>query len=301
MDNHAVLAESCNANFDLTSSSGSRHDVDGWAIPDKTWVGKSFSRSASDYDSVASLQRHVGEGLLKCLPGDGFAPRTILDLGAGTGYCTAQLAQRFPDSSLIALDIAMGMLKALGQRHDFHKQPQRVCADIERLPLKANTVDLVFSNLALQWCPNLSAVLAEFKRVLRPGGLILFSTFGEATLSELRNAWAKADDRHTHVNAFVSTVMLESALHKANFSDISVQNEQIVYHYASVDAILRELKLLGAHNVTMNRPRQLTGKGTFRKMMEAYSASMESGQVQASFEIIFAMAYQASVKDHEKH
>ena len=287
-----MLVESSNAHFDQISPSDLRQHENDWAMPDKRWVGKSFSRSASDYDRVASLQRHVGEGLLKCLPEDGFVPQTILDLGSGTGYCTAQLAKRFPDSSLIALDIAMGMLKVLGQRHDFHVQPQRVCADIERLPLKTNSVDLVFSNLALQWCSDLPAVLAEFKRVLRPGGLILFSTFGESTLYELRDAWAKAESRYTHVNGFKSKFALESALAGSHFAGVSVQSERFVLEYPSVDAILRELKQLGAHNVTNNRPRHLTGKGVFGRMLEAYSSSMVPGHIKASFEIVMGMASQ---------
>ncbi len=259
------------------------------SMPDKRWVGRSFSRAASGYDRVAALQRQVGEGLLERLPEGLFLPKTILDLGAGTGYCTAHLGKRFPNAGLIAVDIAEGMLGTFKQRRGLQEKAMRICGDGETLPLRDGSVDLVFSNLALQWCPDLSAVMGEFMRVLRPGGLLLFSTFGEATLWELRDAWAKAD-KHTHVNAFVSKLAIEAALTKANFDDISVLNEHCVIAYSSVSALLCELKNLGAHNVTMNRPRHLTGKGVFRKMMEAYASAMSPGRIEASFEIIHGQA-----------
>ena len=271
------------------------------ALPDKLWVGRSFSRAAAGYDRVAALQRQVGEGLLARLAEATFEPLSILDLGAGTGYCTERLAKRFPDAGLLALDIALGMLKAFDQRAGLQQKALRVCGDTETLPLRDGSADLVFSNLVLQWCPDLSAVLREFKRVLRPGGMILFSTFGEATLCELREAWAEADNKHTHVNAFMSQVAIEEALTKAHFTDFSVESERSVVTYSSVDAILRELKYLGAHNVTLNRPRHLTGKGVFRKMMEAYAASMMPGTVEASFEIVYGQVRLAGPRDAGGH
>ncbi|PZN82149.1 MAG: malonyl-[acyl-carrier protein] O-methyltransferase BioC [Candidatus Methylumidiphilus alinenensis] len=259
------------------------------AMIDKRWVGRSFSRAASGYDRVAALQRQVGEGLLDRLPAGEFMPKSILDLGAGTGYCTALLGKRFPNSSLIAVDIAEGMLSIFKQRSGLQEKALRICGDGETLPLRDGSVDMVYSNLALQWCPDLSVVMGEFFRVLRPGGVLLFSTFGEASLCELRNAWAKADN-HSHVNTFASKSAIETALTKAKFGDVSVLNEQCVIAYSSVNELLCELKKLGAHNITMNRPRHLTGKGVFRKMMEAYASAMPTGRINATFEIIHGLA-----------
>jgi malonyl-CoA O-methyltransferase len=150
-------------------------------------------------------------------------------------------------------------------------------------------VDLVFSNLALQWCADLPAVLAGFRRVLRPGGRVLFSTFGEATLCELRAAWACADG-YSHVNAFVSRASVEAALAVADFGDCRVGGEGKVVSYPGVAALLRELKALGAHNVTRNRPRHLTGKGVFRKMLAAYAGAAADARIDASFEIVYVQA-----------
>lgn len=255
------------------------------ALPEKRWVGRSFSRAAPGYDKVAALQRQVGEQLLARLQGLPSAPKTILDVGAGTGYCTARLAEIFPGADLIALDIAEGMLRTLAGRPVL-AEARRICGDAECLPLQGQSMDLVFSNVALQWCADLPAALAEFRRVLRPGGRMLFSSFGAATLCELRDAWAQAD-AYSHVNAFASRESVEAALAGSGCGGFEVHGEQRVLSYPSVDALLRELKRLGAHNVTANRARHLTGKGVFRKMLEAYAASMADGRVKASFEIIY--------------
>ena len=256
------------------------------SVPDKRWVGRSFSRAATAYDSVATLQRQVGEALLGRLPAVPFSPQAILDLGAGTGYCTARLAQRFPVADLFALDIAEGMLQACQQRPGVQGNARCICGDGEALPVRSGSMDLVCSNLALQWCPDWAGVIAECARVLRPGGCLAFSTFGEATLCELRSAWARVDDR-SHVNDFVQAAALADALRKANFGEISVHSIRLVVAYPSVEALLRELKSLGAHNITTNRPRQLTGKRAFGKMIDAYAAAMPPGRIEASFEIIY--------------
>jgi malonyl-CoA O-methyltransferase len=254
--------------------------------PDKRWVGYSFSKAAPDYDAVAALQRLVGERLLAKLHQMHCLPKVIVDVGAGTGYCTARLAERFPDVDLQALDIAEGMLRTLRERPGLREKAFSICGDGESLPLRAQSVDLVFSNLALQWCADLPAVLAEWRRVLRPGGWILFSTFGAATLCELRAAWAKVD-AYSHVNVFATQVEVAAALAGEGFSDSRVDVERNLLAYPSVDALLRELKSLGAHNVTRNRPRHLTGKGAFRHMQAAYLDSATEGCIESSFEIVY--------------
>ena len=259
------------------------------SLPDKIWVGRSFSRAAQTYDRVAALQRQVGEELIARLANNMPAPGAMLDLGAGTGHGTALLAERFPAADLFAVDIALGMLQAFKQKPGLVDKALRICGDGEALPLRSRSIDLVFSNLAMQWLPDLPTMLTEFSRVSRPGGLLLFSTFGESTLCELRAAWAKADS-HTHVNAFASTQTIAEALRNAGFADIAMETEYHNIAYPSVDAILRELKNLGAHNVNHNRPRHLTGKGVFRNMVEAYSTAMNGKGIKASFEIIYGQA-----------
>ncbi|MFM8331879.1 MAG: malonyl-ACP O-methyltransferase BioC [Candidatus Methylumidiphilus sp.] len=260
-----------------------------WA-PEKPWVGRSFSRAAGSYDGVAVLQRQVGEQLLARLGDISPAPRAVLDVGAGTGYCTARLAALFPDADVVALDIAEGMLQTLQGRLGLPGRVLCLCGDGEALPLRAGSVDRVFSNLALQWCCDLPAVLAEFRRVLRPGGVALFSIFGAGTLAELRTAWAMADG-YAHVNAFLSEDTVAAALAAAGCSAYALSGERRVLRYADVRALLRELKALGAHNVMRGRPRHLTGKTAFGRMLAAYPVCAADGGIAASFAVIYGVAH----------
>ncbi|PHX39111.1 malonyl-[acyl-carrier protein] O-methyltransferase BioC, partial [Pseudomonas sp. NZIPFR-PS2] len=165
------------------------------ALPDKRQVAASFSRAAASYDSVAELQRAVGSQLLMRLPAD-ITPQRWLDMGCGTGYFSRMLGKRLPASQGIALDIAEGMLnhaRPLGGAEQF------IAGDAERLPLKADSVELIFSSLAVQWCANFEAVLSEAYRVLQPGGVLAFTSLCVGTLEELRESWRAADGL-VHVN-----------------------------------------------------------------------------------------------------
>ena len=257
------------------------------SMPDKRLVGRSFSQAAPRYDGVAELQRRVGEQMLAGVPRFAPSPRTIVDVGAGTGYFAAGLLKAFPDSRLIALDLAEGMLRQVRARAA--ERCWLVCGDAESLPLADESADLVFSNLALQWCLDLPEVFAEFRRILRPGGVALFSSFGAQTLCELRMAWRRVD-AYSHVNAFYPAQTVEETLHAAGFAECSVESSVSRFYYPGVDALMRELKALGAHNVTFNRPRHLLGKGTLRKLIAAYQELMPDGQIMASFEVIQAYA-----------
>jgi malonyl-CoA O-methyltransferase len=253
--------------------------------PDKRWVGRSFSLAAERYDGLAGLQRAVAERLLSRWQDGGEPPELILDVGAGTGYPTRRLMELFPAAEIIALDLAEGMLRVARARCGRSGKTRLVCGDAERLPLAADSVGLIFSNLAIQWCSSSKETFREFKRVLKPGGQVLFSTFGGETLAELRRAWAVADG-YSHVMSFGDLQQVKNDLHEAGFSSFDLEVECSSLEYAGVYDLMRELKGLGAHNVTLDRPRHLVGKGALNKMVSAYEPRTERGGIRASFEII---------------
>jgi len=117
---------------------------------------ESFSRAAASYDSVAELQRAVGGELLQRLPP--LLPTRWLDLGSGTGHFTRRLAERYPQAEGVALDLAEGMLRHARQQGG---AGHFIAGDAERLPLPDGSLDLMFSSLAVQWCGDFAAVLAE--------------------------------------------------------------------------------------------------------------------------------------------
>lgn len=256
------------------------------SLPDKSQVRRSFGRAAAQYDHYADLQRRAGLALLDQLDVAPDSVHLALDVGSGTGFFLPHLAARFPQASLVAVDLAEEMLR-VGRARLF--QGGFVCGDAEALPVATGCADVAYSNLAMQWCGSLRRPLAELARVLRPGGVAALGLFGTDTLTELRQAWA-AVDGHRRVNEFVTAADLKRALAQAGFASIDIRSWHEVVDYASVRDLMRELKGLGAHNVSGARPRHMTGKDAMGSMERAYRELMGGGPIRATYELIGAMA-----------
>jgi malonyl-CoA O-methyltransferase len=253
-------------------------------------VRRSFGRSARAYDVAAVLQKRVRDELLERLDVVRLEPAVVLDLGAGTGHASLALKRRYRSSQVIALDLAEGMLREAGRRQTLLRRFRRVCGQAAALPLRDASVDLVFSNLMLQWCQDPDAVFGEIRRVLKPGGLCTFTTFGPDTLVELRRAWAAADER-THVNRFIDMHDLGDALVRSGLAEPVMDVERFTLTYAEVRDLMRDLKDIGAHNANAGRPRGLTGKGALARMTASYEAFRRDGRLPATYEVVYGQAW----------
>ena len=260
---------------------------------DRARVRASFERASASYDSAAALQVRVSSELLERLTLFKLDPRVVLDLGAGTGRVTRELARRYRRARVVALDISPGMLRQARRHQGLWRRFARVCGDALRLPIRDGSVALVFSNLMLQWCEPLEAALAEVRRVLQPGGFFAFSTFGTDTLRELREAWARADG-YNHVNHFLDVHEVGDALVRAGLSEPVLDVDRMVTRHADVLSLMRELKAIGAHNVTAGRARALTGRARFARMQAAYEAQRQEALLPATWEVVFGASWGAS-------
>ncbi|MHB1187301.1 malonyl-ACP O-methyltransferase BioC [Thiobacillus sp.] len=268
-------------------------------------VRRAFDHAAASYDAHAVLQREVCDRLLERLDFMTLQPGRVLDAGTGTGYGLAHLRSRYVESELCAIDIAPAMLAAVRARlpqptwaqralQRLTPKPSRpahlMCADMERLPFAPNSMNLVWSSLALQWAHDLEATLKGFHRVLAPGGLLMFATFGPDTLKELRAAFSSVDDA-PHVNRFIDLHDIGDMLINAGFSSPVMEMELLTLTYADLKSLMRDLKGIGAHNAATTRRRGLLGKSAWARLEQAYGAHRFEGRLPATFEVIYGHAW----------
>ena len=274
-----------------------QHDI--YSI-DKSRVRDSFDRAAETYDAAAVLQKFVRTEMLSRLDLVAMQPTRILDAGCGTGHASAALMKKYPKAELVSLDLALRMLKKTEsvnaslanriKRVFGQAQQNLLCADIEQLPLADASVDMIFSNLAIQWCNDLDAAFAGMHRVLRTDGLLTFSTLGPDTLKELRAA-SKTDAARVSVSRFFDMHDIGDALVRAGFSAPVLDVERVVLTYDDAVDVMRDLKAIGAHNAADGRGRGLQGRDFLKKITANYEQFRREDKLPATFEVVYGHAW----------
>lgn len=269
---------------------------------DKRAVRRAFSKAATQYDAAAVMQREVCARMLQRLDYIKQNTKTILDVGSGTGWGSRQLGERYPAAQIVALDIALGMLRASRGTSSWWNKlfagnaRGYVCADMEALPIKANSIDMVWSNLAVQWCNDLPATLMELQRVMKVDGLLMFSTFGPDTLKEIRSAFQGVDG-YTHSNRFADMHDIGDMLVAGGYADPVMDMEYITLTYNDVKAVMQDLRSIGAHNATAGRATGMMGKNAWGRVVENYEKLRRDGKLPATFEVIYGHAWKPEPKN----
>ena len=265
----------------------------------KAKIADAFGSASCSYDLSARLQRYSGQILLNNLTihqatkkGVESLNKYVLDLGAGTGYFSELLHDQ--GYQVLGLDLSKSMLNFAKTSRD--NNITWLNADVHQLPLKDNSVDIIFSNLMIQWCNPLSAALAEIKRVLKPGGIVVISTLLDGTLAELKQSWSCVDNDE-HVLDFKELNTIESTLDKSGLSIVKQDHHNVVLDYQSVKHLAVELKSLGANHVPNKKNKGLAGKSSWQKMTRAYEEyKLEQGLYPATYNLYTAMLLKSEVK-----
>lgn len=254
---------------------------------DKRVVRESFDLASGGYNEFTSLQRAIGDRLLEQV--DLRVQGCVLDIGSGTGYLTKKLTALVTAYEVYALDISASMLQQTKLNVQQSALNGLICADAENLPLANESAALICSNLAYQWCSNLSKAIADSYSALQSEGMMLFSTFGPQTLHELKGVWATVDDA-VHVNSFDSVADIRTHLEKAGFEKINIRSENIVMHYETPKQLMLSLKGMGAHNINQGRKKSLTGATVFRAMLKEYEVLRVVQGIPATYEAVYVYA-----------
>lgn len=260
-------------------------------IFDPRHIRRAFSRSASTYTAAAALHHEVEKRLLESLAYlEDRVPQVVLDVGSGPATAAASMHKRWPKAQVIALDVALPMLREAKKQSGWWRPFARVCADARALPLADNSADVLFCNLCLPWVEDLPAAFAGFRRVLKPGGLLLCSTFGPQTLIELREAFA--GDPAPHVSPFAQIAQFGDALMMSGFRDPVLDRDQFTLTYPDLPALMRELRAIGATNALSMRRASLTGRSRFAAAAQAYEPMRTAeGRLPSTWEVLYAHAW----------
>lgn len=271
---------------------------------EKENIRHAFDKAASSYDAAAVLQREVLERLFERLALINLQPNVVLDAGSGTGAAAPLLRERFADAQLIELDLAFNMLKTARDKNTGIKKwlsffdsnkTSAVCADIEHIPLADASVDLIWSSLTIQWCNTPDASFKEFSRILKPGGVVIFSTLGPDTLKELRASFAGIDG-HEHVNQFIDMHDLGDALVKHGLTMPVMDMEHITMTYPTVKAVMHDLKNIGASNKMNGRRSGLLGKAAWQKIQAQYEVFRREQVLPCTYEVVYGHAWKPIAK-----
>ena len=249
--------------------------------PSKARIRQSFERAATTYESAAAVQRTICGQLAAALPAI-LKPARLLDAGCGTGYALALLQSRFPAATTFAVDLSPAMLQRITA------SCHRLAGDLEHLPLADASFDLYWSSLAVQWC-ELSRVLGEAHRVLRPGGQLAIASLGPATFHELRHAFADVDS-YRHTLPFHSPAEIGQMAQEAGFVAVDVQNSTEIAHYADFRTLLKAVKAIGANQLGAGRRTHLMSRSAFSRAEAAFETLRTPAGLPLTYDVITLIA-----------
>lgn len=249
-----------------------------------------FDRAAADFPRADFVHRHAADGMLERMSPMLVDVGHILDAGAANGAASRALAKRFRGSRVISLDASLPMLRQARQSRSRFSRIREVQADAMLPPLKTGSVDLVFANMLLPWIDDIPALFGSVARVLRKGGLFVFSSLGPDSLAELREAWQSVDDDE-HVITFSDMHEIGDALVKYGLREPVLDVDWLTVTYDDLPSLFADLTATGSRNTLRGRRRTLAGRRTFERLRDKLSHRFGGGPLELPLELVFGHAW----------
>lgn len=262
-------------------------------------VRRSFDAAAASFDASAAVHAEIRSRLLERLDVIRMEPGVVLDLGAGTGHGSRALQDRYRSALVVAADFSAPMLARAAKQQRLFRGFARVATDAHRLALRAGSVDMVFSNLMLQWSHDPDAVLQQIRRVLKPNGLLTFASLGPDTLRELRSVWSKVDT-YVHVHRFIDMHDLGDALVRTGFAEPVMDTQRLTITYRDSETLLQELVGSGSGNAAIGRRHGLTARAAMTAVRAGYEELRREGVLPVSVEVVYGHAWVGSVRGERR-
>lgn len=251
----------------------------------KKRISHCFSKAAKPYEQHAIIQQEIGQHLLKNTLSQASTVTKLLDLGCGTGHDLDKFGGYFPQAFAVGLDIATSMIHQAKQRYLNGKYVQ---ADFDHIPFTDRQFDLIYSNLALQWSLNIDSTLAEWHRVLTPGGLLAFSTLLPNTLVELQKTFEYLA-LPAPVNSFIPMETLQAALGDS-FELLLFESKKHILYFDDLFAVMRHLKNTGANCVLNRNTQGLMGKYLWQQLEQHYPRSLHEQKFGVTYHALYVIA-----------
>ena len=250
-------------------------------------VKAAFAKAAISYNDSAVVQKEILVRLvekLKVLQTDPID--TLLDVGSGTGLASELLREHYGNECYYAIDFASPMLAWAKNQYEVDYQ-HAVCGDVEVLPFRDESLDVIFSASTFQWCNDIGGAFHECCRALKDQGLLIFSSFGPETLRELRHCFAQVDD-YPHVSSFIDMQSLGDGLLANGFDSPVMESEIITVEYKDPMQLLRDLQATGATNHIAQRARGLMTRKHLNEVIKEYNKFiLPNGKYPASYEVLY--------------
>ena len=252
------------------------------------FIQQKHNINAKNLSKLDFIYQEIAKRMFDRLDYIKITPDVILDIGSGMGIDAKLLKSRFDKASILELDLSINVLKQYRTKQGLLKKllasdDKYICANAASLPIKSQSVNLVWSNLCLPYIDNMEVYFREIRRVLNLGGLFLVSGFGVDSLQQLR-------DVGLNTYNFPDMHIIGDILVKLGFSHPVTDLEYITLEYDSVDQLLSDIRICGAGS-EIKEKRSYLSKTNYINLSKRFNEITKNGKIPLTLEVFYAHAW----------